>query len=970
VADSLELLLKIKTDGTSSLDQVTQAIKSTGAASKLSAGELSLMAATMKSMVETGTPAATVLQQIAGSAKGLGPAIAEAAKEMSGMAQAAQSSTAAVTELDVAHRGLRNTLKSHTVPEIAAASAAIRAFEGKLPIRAVEYFATRTLGLGSALQGIFPLIGAAVFIETIGRAASKVIELANSWDPVVQAEKRAKNDLEEYGKSVEKIRDKLRQLDTQALTRALGKPGGQAYASDLLQTDARGLDLQARALFPERDAAQKELAAAQAAKKRGPSLVGDVDFATQANLLEDRVRKARADLEVVNARISTLQNDATVLRAESSAKAQESLQSQEDDTNKKDKKDASAEKRIDEETISLKRELGNLQASELVGLDAITARYQAKLDYLKSEKKLNQENRDLLEQIRNTESGKFLTGQLNTALYGKATQRQERQGNIDDLLRTGGDEPLPLRRNNGQLEDHGAQLLENFWRKYFETTYPAELRKQDRVEVSGIVRSSEHQARIAGINAQDPLEAARAELGIRKQAVADELLVIEKHQELYDMDVERARLNNQVNDAQLKFEEQVAQSRRQSLEEYKQFVVGLVNAGISGNGGVQKYLEGFGRQILDKVVGNVAGLTFDTVRKAAPQIPGQKNADGTLTTLGKVLAGTPLGAKADTPAIAAQTRLTSSTDLLKTSVDALNATMQRGGSGGGSTGAGSGVSSAVGALNKALGSAGTSGATLSTDAGSGEAPEYDGAPPTGGGSVQAGDDSTGGLSTTGKVGAGLAISAGALQAYKGFSRGGAKGVTSGIAGTLATGAGVASLFGPAGLPVAAVLGIAAGAASLISGVLGDSKQTFATKQDKILQQGQYLAPISTNTTVDTHGFLADYNSEGKLRTSPFDQTNINNNYLDRVHGTNTWLPIQGNSGPNLTAFGDNPLPPYSPASGMSQGGGTTTVNLTVNALDSKSILDRSPDIGMAIMKELGAGGPLALNIAARVFNGT
>lgn len=79
------------------------------------------------------------------------------------------ANTLAVEQMGSAH--------ARAVPEIAAASSAIRTFEGRLPIRAVEYFATRTLGLGPLLMKAFPIIGAIALIEVVYRAGEAVYNL-------------------------------------------------------------------------------------------------------------------------------------------------------------------------------------------------------------------------------------------------------------------------------------------------------------------------------------------------------------------------------------------------------------------------------------------------------------------------------------------------------------------------------------------------------------------------------------------------------------------------------------------------------------------------------------------------------------------------------------------------------------------------------------------------------------------------
>lgn len=64
----------------------------------------------------------------------------------------------------------------HAVPEIAAASGAIREFEGTLPIRAVERFLSTTLGLGPILAKAFPLVGGIAFGEMIVEQIERLVE--------------------------------------------------------------------------------------------------------------------------------------------------------------------------------------------------------------------------------------------------------------------------------------------------------------------------------------------------------------------------------------------------------------------------------------------------------------------------------------------------------------------------------------------------------------------------------------------------------------------------------------------------------------------------------------------------------------------------------------------------------------------------------------------------------------------------
>jgi hypothetical protein len=101
-----------------------------------------------------------------------------------------ESETAAVAADTAAVEGLARA-HSHTVSEVAAASGAIRVFEGNLPIRAVERFAVTTLGLGPILQAAFPVIGAIALTEMlvkVGAEMKKAYEEAEKLGETIKRE--------------------------------------------------------------------------------------------------------------------------------------------------------------------------------------------------------------------------------------------------------------------------------------------------------------------------------------------------------------------------------------------------------------------------------------------------------------------------------------------------------------------------------------------------------------------------------------------------------------------------------------------------------------------------------------------------------------------------------------------------------------------------------------------------------------
>src|SRR5579872_7103799 len=98
-------------------------------------------------------------------------------------------------------------IRGHSVSSMAAASGAIREFEGRLPIRAVENFLSKTLGLGPVLQKAFPIVGAVAFAGIIVEAADGVIKFFTS---VANAPQKIKSAFGELNQSLTVTNDQLR----------------------------------------------------------------------------------------------------------------------------------------------------------------------------------------------------------------------------------------------------------------------------------------------------------------------------------------------------------------------------------------------------------------------------------------------------------------------------------------------------------------------------------------------------------------------------------------------------------------------------------------------------------------------------------------------------------------------------------------------------------------------------------------
>ncbi|TAK97435.1 MAG: hypothetical protein EPO08_21280 [Rhodospirillaceae bacterium] len=107
----------------------------------------------------------------------------------------------------------------HVVPQMAAASGAVRTAFGEQSIRAVERFITLIPGVGAALQLAFPLIGAFALIEMITRMLGKVHELTEAEKALAEATKQ--NDAE-----WERLAGELEHVDIERMTAEFGKLAG------------------------------------------------------------------------------------------------------------------------------------------------------------------------------------------------------------------------------------------------------------------------------------------------------------------------------------------------------------------------------------------------------------------------------------------------------------------------------------------------------------------------------------------------------------------------------------------------------------------------------------------------------------------------------------------------------------------------------------------------------------------------
>jgi hypothetical protein len=94
------------------------------------------------------------------------------------LAEAQANATVATNALKNAQQQLAPAVQ-HTISDMTATSGVLRTFEGGAhgSIRAAERFIATTLGLGSAMQALFPIFGAISLIEVFGRMGKEAYEL-------------------------------------------------------------------------------------------------------------------------------------------------------------------------------------------------------------------------------------------------------------------------------------------------------------------------------------------------------------------------------------------------------------------------------------------------------------------------------------------------------------------------------------------------------------------------------------------------------------------------------------------------------------------------------------------------------------------------------------------------------------------------------------------------------------------------
>ena len=170
----------------------------------------------------------------------------------SGIVAPMEEAAPAVDNATRSVRGLSQALHG-TVPEVAAASGAIRVLEGNMPIRAVERFATNVLGLGPILQGAFPLVGAIALGEM-------VVHVAENFGKLSEEEKKTAEDTKRVSDEWESLAKQLEGGEVEKATLEIGRLAGLRIGSFFDESEAQRMRARLAALTEQATAARRAMA--------------------------------------------------------------------------------------------------------------------------------------------------------------------------------------------------------------------------------------------------------------------------------------------------------------------------------------------------------------------------------------------------------------------------------------------------------------------------------------------------------------------------------------------------------------------------------------------------------------------------------------------------------------------------------------------------------------------------------------
>lgn len=433
------------------------------------------------------------------------------------------------------------------------------------------------------------------------------------------------------------------------------------------------------------------------------------------------------------------------------------------------------------------------------------------------------------------------------------------------------------------------------------------------------------------------LAAVRAEASLRERIVSltagpgGELDAIERIAEMrrataereFQITKDRGKLEQDIANANAEREVAIAQYRRRSLEDYRQQAGQVWDAmTASGGGGLRDLALGQGRLLGRQVFSNASAGLFQRAGGFLGRV-------GAATGLGGLLAGTILDPQNASPEVASRERNTLAIDRL---TGAVTGTLfgTGGGTGGGRLGPLFSGSQGGGIFNLLGFGGGAPKASLDSLSRMGLASPADS------GAI-AGPAATASASRMNWLAGAGAVAAGGFGVYSGLKAGGVQGgLTAGgaAAGTAAALLSLAGFTGPAA-PILAAAGLGLG---LAASLMGDPKKRYASRQEDMLRDSRFFDPVGVGISADIYGRTVDYDKRGLARSLDSDayRWDVGSSGYDENYNV-----VQGRARP-------------------------LQVVVQVQAMDSKSFMDRRGDIAAAVRTALQDGHALGRTITRQV----
>jgi hypothetical protein len=238
------------------------------------------------------------------------------------------------------------------VPQVAAASGAIRELEGNLPIRAVERFLTGTLGLGPALQAAFPVVGAIALAGVLARMGEELFKfgkdatelserLGTNWLQAAVSQivgvsdeiKKADAETLKWGEDFDKIIARMKKRAIEDITAKEGPSTGAAFEANQLQQKISA-DRQRIADLQSQVQLQSQFISSRTSK--APTQPGDFERSqdllhrVQKAGLSDNEDVAKAQMDAAKEEIKARQAEIAETQQQSTDKVLASLKKEEE----------------------------------------------------------------------------------------------------------------------------------------------------------------------------------------------------------------------------------------------------------------------------------------------------------------------------------------------------------------------------------------------------------------------------------------------------------------------------------------------------------------------------------------------------------------------------------------------------------------------------------------------------------------